>query len=100
MRFSRAGYYGQGIYFSDNSRYSDDYAYHDEKQKRYYMFLVFVIVGKAACFKEQNSALRMPPLLPDSKVERYDSVTNSGKDHTIIYSNNKQYPAFLIEYTK
>ena len=30
MRFSRSGYYGQGIYFADNSNYSHAYAYSDQ----------------------------------------------------------------------
>ena len=51
------------------------------------MFLVFVIVGKTIKMAQQDNTLRMPPLLPDSQVDRYDSVMNGTGDHTIIYSN-------------
>jgi hypothetical protein len=95
MRFSRAGFYGQGIYFADNSNYSHTYAYSDANQL-FSMFLVFVIVGKTVKMAQQDNTLRMPPLLPDSQVDRYDSVMNGTGDHTIIYSNSRQYPAFLI----
>ncbi len=88
MRFSRAGYYGQGIYFADNSNYSHAYAYSDSNQV-FSMFLVFVIVGRTVKMAQQDNTLRMPPLLPGSQVDRYDSVMNGTGDHTIIYSNSR-----------
>jgi hypothetical protein len=60
------------------------------------MFLVFVLVGKTVKMPQHDNTLRMPPLLPNSQVDRYDSVMNGTGDHTIIYANAKQYPAFLI----
>jgi len=53
------------------------------------MFLVFVIVGRTVKIPNQDRTLRMPPLLPDSQTERYDSVMNGTGDHTIIYANNR-----------
>ena len=95
MRFSRNGYYGQGIYFANNSNYSHNYAYSDANLM-FSMFMVFVIVGRPVKIDQQDNTLRMPPLLPGSQIDRYDSVMNGGLDHTIIYSNTRQYPAFLI----
>ena len=62
------------------------------------MFLVFVIVGRSVKLSQHDPNLRLPPNIPGSTVDRYDSVINGTGDHTIIYSNSKQYPAFLIEY--
>lgn len=44
MRFSRPGYYGQGIYFADNAKYSHTYA-RSLGNKTFQMFVVFVLVG-------------------------------------------------------
>lgn len=97
MRFSRSGYYGQGIYFADNAKYSHTYARPvDEQNKVFEMFLVFVLVGNAIKLPNHDSTLRMPPLMPNSQHERYDSVMNGTADHTIVYSNQRQYPAFLV----
>ena len=53
------------------------------------MFLVFVIVGKTVKMPQHDNSLRMPPLLPGSDKDRYDSVMNGTGDHTIIYSNTR-----------
>jgi hypothetical protein len=100
MRFSRPGYYGQGIYFADNAKYSHTYARPlDPNNKTFEMFLVFVLVGNAVKKTDHDNSLRMPPLLPGSQNERYDSVMNGTGDHTVIYSNQRQYPAFLLTYS-
>jgi len=100
MRFSRAGLFGQGIYFADNPNYSHDYAHiKDTPQGRIcQMFLVFVIVGDACEMVQNDSSLRIPPLKSGSTTERYDSVFNANLRHTIIYENSRQYPAYLISY--
>jgi Poly(ADP-ribose) polymerase catalytic domain len=98
-RFSASGYYGQGIYFADNAKYSHDYAKQiDPANKTFEMFLVFVIVGNAVRLPQHDQSLRLPPLLPGEQINRYDAVMNGNGDHTIIYSNTRQYPAFLITY--
>ena len=97
MRYSRDGYYGQGIYFADNAEYSHTYA--RQTNQGYEMFVVFVLVGNSIKLDNHDSTLRMPPLIPGSQTERYDSVMNADGTHTIIYGNTRQYPAFLITYT-
>lgn len=49
MRFSRSGFFGQGIYFADNPNYSHDYCHIARLPEGdvCQMFLVFVIVGDA-----------------------------------------------------
>ena len=44
MRFSREGFYGQGIYFANTARYSHDYAF-KTPQGQTQLFLVFVLAG-------------------------------------------------------
>jgi hypothetical protein len=101
MRFSRAGLFGQGIYFADNPNYSHDYAHvKDTPDGRVnQMFLVFVIVGEACEMVQNDNTLRIPPLKKNSTTERYDSVFNAAARHTIIYENSRQYPAYLVSYT-
>ena len=53
------------------------------------MFLVFVLAGNAVKLSNRDTTLRLPPLLPGSQIERYDSVMNGTGDHTIIYSNQR-----------
>jgi hypothetical protein len=96
MRFSRDGYYGQGIYFADSAQYSHTYA--RPEQGCFELFLVFVLAGNAIKFPNQDRTLRMPPNLPDGSFNRYDSVMNNDQSHTIIYNNQRQMPAFLIKY--
>lgn len=45
MRYSRAGYYGNGIYFADNAKYSHTYA--RNLGDKFQMFVVAVLVGNA-----------------------------------------------------
>ena len=105
MRFSRAGMYGQGIYFADNSKYSIRYAFPVPRERNveefgvaediqlHQMFVCFVAVGNPAELKAQDGSLRMPPLIEGGngkdQVARYDSVVNAKGDHTIIYTNSR-----------
>lgn len=97
MRFSRDGMFGVGIYFANNAAYSHTYAYH-ESDGTLQIFLVWVNQGKACRMSAPDQSLRLPPLLGTDQVQRYDSVLNAQGDHTIIYSNTRQYPGFLITY--
>jgi hypothetical protein len=42
----------------------------------------------------------MPPLLPGSNIDRFDSVLGNtgGSDVIMVYSNKKAYPFYLITY--
>ena len=100
MRFSRSGHYGQGIYFADNASYSHDFAWR-ENNGVFCLFVCFVLVGDSCIMNHQDGSLRLPPLKNESanKFERYDSVMNTAKGHTIIYNNSYQYPAYLLRYS-
>ena len=62
------------------------------------MFLCFVLTGNQVKLQNQDRSLRLPPLLPGDQSKRYDSVLNNDGTHTIVYANQRQYPAFLIRY--
>ena len=91
--------FGEGIYFANNSGYSHSYAY--SANGIFEMFVCFVLPGHSAHNPPDPTRLRIPPLKdpsnPDS-VERFDTVTNADRSHTITYSNAKSYPAYLISY--
>lgn len=91
--------YGTGIYFADNSGYSQSYAF-SNNDGTYQMFLCYVLPGHSAYDPPDPSSLRIPPLInpASGSVERFDTVTNRDRTHTITYSNAKSYPAYLITY--
>ena len=90
--------FGTGIYFADNSGYSHSYAYC--ANGTYQMFLCYVLPGHSAHNPPDPTSLRIPPLIDPNNggVERFDTVTNADRSHTITYSNAKSYPAYLISY--
>ena len=49
---------------------------------------------------ESDNTLTMPPLIPNSENQRYDSVKGHtyGSDVYMVYSNKKAYPSYLITY--
>lgn len=98
IRFARAGMYGTGIYFADNSAYSHSYTYRSDAGV-YSMFVCFVLPGLSAHDPPAPTALRIPPLLRQDSVERFDTVTNRNRTHVITYANAKSFPAYLINYT-
>ena len=101
MRFSAKGLWGEANYFAENASYSDHYAfktYNGDKQ----ILLARVITGDSiTCGQDQE--LRMPPKKPsmDSDLDlRYDTVKGftGGSTVYMTYSNEKSYPAYLIQY--
>mmetsp|Transcript_894 Transcript_894/g.1219 ORF Transcript_894/g.1219 Transcript_894/m.1219 type:complete len:146 (-) Transcript_894:106-543(-) len=99
IRFARAGMYGVGIYFADNSGYSHSFAFR-HPDGTYSMFLCYVLPGHSAYDPPNPTTLRIPPLLHPGteRADRFDTVMNRDRDHTITYSNAKSYPAYLINY--
>ena len=91
--------YGTGIYFADNSGYSHSFTYQDPDGS-FKMFLCFVLPGHHAYDPPNRTQLRIPPLInPGTEsVERFDTVMNMDRTHTVSYSNAKSYPAYLINY--
>ncbi|XP_057290563.1 uncharacterized protein LOC130613241 [Hydractinia symbiolongicarpus] len=88
--------YGQGSYFSTSAKYSHNYTTPDMADVRY-MFVAEVLVGRCA---KGNSTMKRPPLLPNSKVELYDSCVNDLSDPSIfvVFERDQCYPKYLISY--
>ncbi len=89
FRFSRDGMYGNGIYFSNNSDYSNDYRHNTtlNGRKVAQMFACWVNVGESISLPPQKMTL--PPLKTPGSTERYDSVCNTNSSHHIIYDSSK-----------
>ncbi|KAI8504728.1 Poly (ADP-ribose) polymerase [Branchiostoma belcheri] len=90
--------YGQGSYFSTNSKYSNDYA-QQATPGRKTMFVAKVLVG--AYTRGQSSLRRPPPLNPAEPLGKtFDSCVNSRSDPKIfvIFDSAQCYPEYLIEY--
>jgi hypothetical protein len=64
------------------------------------MFLAIVNIGRYKAYTNHDSSLKIPPFLEGSKSIRYDSVYNKPAKHFIVYDNSKQYPGYLITYSK
>lgn len=64
------------------------------------MFFAKVLIGISIKLNPDNS-LKMPPLIPGSTIERYDSVEGFTGNSTVfmIYANKKAYPEYLITYS-
>ena len=63
------------------------------------MFYARVMVGNSKRLNE-DSTLKMPPLIEGMNNERYDSVNGEtgGSQVYMIYTNKKAYPEYLISY--
>ena len=95
MRFSRPGMYGKGIYFAEESSYSDSYAFSSNNQKQ--MFLALVLVGDSVALPPYND-YNVPPCKFGSQTDRYDSIRNQQDKHFIVFENSRCYPGYLITY--
>ena len=108
QRMSREGFFGNGIYFSDNPKKCDHYF---KRASPKYMFRCKVLLGDS---KEY------PPRLYDRTLKRepnkepaffnhlsfsgnsfkYDSVKGNVTGHTeyVVYNQNRVFPEYVIEY--
>ena len=101
IRFASFGVSGQGTYFADNSQYSHTYAYSTSEggnKTIYQMFVCFVLPGETVQDPQNKKKLRIPPFKNKEENVRYDSVGQLNGSHTIVYSNAKSYPAYLVSY--
>lgn len=96
MRFSHNGMYGKGIYFAENSSYSNGYAHFCNTSSHKQMFLSLVLVGDSIGLQPGN--YNVPPLKNGSQTERFDSIRNDQDKHYVIYENARCYPGYLINY--
>lgn len=97
IRFSNPGAYGNGIYFADNSGYSNNHGY-TLRSGEVQMFMALVLVGDSV--EMPKGLYKIPPLKPGSEIIRYDSINNGFGGHYIIYDNDKAYPGYLITYRR
>jgi Receptor family ligand binding region/Poly(ADP-ribose) polymerase catalytic domain len=115
MQFARMGIWGRGLYFAEQSVYSDAYSYKptgpswqpafsdrpigeaDERE----MFLTKLLVGNAVTL-DQNNSLVVPPYDPATPGQRYNTVTGTigGSPVYIVYENGRAYPSYLVRYYK
>eukprot|EP00002_Diphylleia_rotans_P021266 TRINITY_DN4143_c0_g1_i1.p1 TRINITY_DN4143_c0_g1~~TRINITY_DN4143_c0_g1_i1.p1 ORF type:complete len:971 (-),score=182.02 TRINITY_DN4143_c0_g1_i1:584-3496(-) len=107
MRFSKGGFYGTGVYFSENFDYAHRYAHRINdftgSGNVYQAFLCHVLCGEAKDYGSRlDTSLRLPPTKDgiDNSTERYDSVTgvHFGSRIFVTYNNTYAYPTFLITY--
>jgi len=98
MRFSNAGMWGYANYFAKNASYSNNYAYKDPANDTRQIFVAKVLIGKT-CLLGPDNNLKIPPLIQGTEM-MYDSVSGqtNGSDVTMVYSNKKAYPEYLITY--
>ena len=74
--------YGKGVYFHKESRYCHSYAHVTPSNTRI-ILLANVLVGNSVA-QESDPTRFVPPLLPNSQVERYDSINNSKGMYTLL----------------
>ena len=105
MRFSAQGMWGHANYFAEDASYSDTYAYSKPDGSKE-MFVAKVLTGDS-CERYSDNTLRMPPEKSSTassevrlKQVRYDTVNGltHGTRIYMTYSNEKAYPAYIIEY--
>jgi len=96
MRFAQDGMWGRAIYFHTNASFSNDFRFTTNSRTNI-MLLAKVLVGNIAT-RKNDSSLRFPPFLENSKKDRYDSIKSNFDERYMIYNNLRAYPAFIIEY--
>ena len=106
MRFSSEGMWGRANYFATNASYSVKYA-HSRCDNTKELFLAKVLTGNS--FESPpNKTLSMPPEKPATsnseiklKQVRYDSVNGVTRNCRVYmtYSNDKAYPAYLVQFS-
>lgn len=114
LRFANSnGFYGSGVYFAENSRYSHHYAYRNSTKREHQMLVCKVALGSSFDYKLNiDRQLRLPPHMAGSSQSiRHDSVQGGphqpsqagpGKDDSvmhIVYNNEQVYPNYIITYT-
>jgi len=101
IRRAAFGLAGQGIYFADTAAISNGYVgvqLQVDGQNLKSMFVCFVLPGESAENPQNANQLRQPPNKPNSQ-ELFDSVHMANRQHTVLYTNAKAYPAYLVRYT-
>ena len=99
MVYSNQGMWGMGIYFAVNASYSLGYAYKNDDGKLSF-FYTKVAVGQSIQLPNDRT-IKLPPLKPDKKEERYDSIQGftNNSNIFIIYENSRAYPQYLVTFS-
>lgn len=92
----RWGRFGKGIYTSDTSSKSNDYAKNLKESEWSALLLNNVIVGRAFSTKTNKDTLLQPPPNCDSVLGVPGEDLNY--DETVVYRNDAIRPAFLVVY--
>ncbi|CAF1449255.1 unnamed protein product, partial [Didymodactylos carnosus] len=79
--------YGCGVYFSENAKYSHDYAKVNSNNERT-MFLARILVGRTAV---GTKGQKVPP-------PGCDTTTNEKQTIFVVYHDSQAYPDYLIKY--
>jgi len=92
VTFSKLGtFYGQGLYFAEEARYSHGGYKHTVGTNRYQLLLADVFVGNAYN-SDRDLKLKKAP-------HGYDSIKGIRDKFYIIYNNFHSYPLYLIDYS-
>eukprot|EP00347_Sterkiella_histriomuscorum_P010568 403375783 len=97
MRYCNGGAHGIGIYFADNSLYSNTYKFSNAAGQSE-MLMCLVLTGLSSN-QGGGGGARQPAPIPGRQGELFDSYNNGNGGHFIIYDNQKAYPGYLITYT-
>ncbi|XP_063421355.1 uncharacterized protein LOC134706388 [Mytilus trossulus] len=103
QRLSRMGFFGKGIYFSDNPLKCIHYA-KDSNLEESYILKCRVILGDSKHFPkgEYDTALQREPEKPDVKTgwRFYDSVVGCPRDYNefVIYENRRAMIEYIISF--
>ena len=89
----------QGTYFAVKASYSDRNYAHIASDDSRVLLLAKVATGESKHMPNAEN-LKLPPLKPGKKIERYDTVhaTTGGSDVYVVYDHEKAYPAYVITY--
>jgi len=97
VQYSRMGQWGTGIYFAEDAKYSDSYAFRNSDGSKV-MILAELLTGDEIDLNPDMS-LKEPPKKAGREI-RYDTVTGKRKGSKvyIVYDNGRAYPKYLVTY--
>ena len=97
---SDTNYFGRGIYFADQAKYSDNYHHPVPRAKQ--MLFSLVLVGTSQEMKYEGKSNDIKDTSYRDKLQRikYESIKShySKSDIYIVYKSRRAYPEYLIEY--
>ncbi|CDW87812.1 poly adp-ribose polymerase member 14-like protein [Stylonychia lemnae] len=116
LRFSKQGYFGKALYFTQNLQYVYDYGFQDQSIIGFRnqgnitvavnnnlntrkIIMAKVIIG-ISFDSGHDSSLTHTPLLPGNTSKRYDSISGnaSGTQVYMIYNNRQAYSEYIITF--